>query len=446
MITLLVLMNIIATVPSLLKAQHEFVTTDHPNPVLIAGLGFGKTYSIPVRFSKLWTDLIRDGEKEPFLLSVGLTSSHNKTVIRPAFEAFFNHYNLDWKYSPANDEKWYKIRFNGATVTIKILSAHNPEMIVGFNAHHANIDELDVLPYHKARLVYENVSDRVRIGKNPTLSATTTAEGYKFAYWLCVTSAFLDTEGNEKKDESGNKITTAPLAKYIQGKTKDNPHLSAEYITKLKKMYDTRRFKAYTEGIFLNFARGQVFEFFNDDMIVELDKNRVYGSHYTFWDFGWNNPTYVGFAIIDDNHNIYIYDEIVRRKTVLQDIIKEAKAIRPNNAIFDYCDPAGKQHDQSSGDTDIMIMRANDLNPKYMASRIPPRIRIINNLLEKGKIKVHPKCKHMINSFRNTVYPEPVNGVYDERPLKDGIHDHASDAFGYLAINHFHYEVQEWQV
>jgi hypothetical protein len=107
-------MNIIATVPDLLIKQHEFVTTNHPNPVLIAGLGFGKTYSIPVRFSKLWTDLINDGEKNPFLLSVGLTSSHNKTVIRPAFEAFFNKYNLDWKYYPANDEKWYKIYFNAS--------------------------------------------------------------------------------------------------------------------------------------------------------------------------------------------------------------------------------------------------------------------------------------------------------------------------------------------
>ena len=425
--------------------QVEFINAQDKHPFLIAGYGFGKTNTIPKRFSRLWTQDIEMGVESPYLFNVGLKASHNEDVIRPEFESFFNKYDLDWKYYPDKTKSYYKIYQKHYLtqkvheITIKLLSAERPDKVVGFNATHGNIDEFDVLKFSNARELWVKCLGRVRKVKGGSLSATTTPEGYKFCYWACVRSKYEDYDGRRWLDDKGNEVEREPIARYIQAKTLDNTTLGDDFVDTLKRNLDPKRFKAYTQGIFVNFSAGQVFDYWNESFIKKQDILR--GEHYTFWDFGYRNMMYVGFCVVNGN-DIHVYDEIGITKKDTGYVSKMALEIRHPNTVFDYCDPAGNQHHSASGDmNDVRIMRENGLNPKWMQSRIVSRIRLINNLHSKGRLTVDPKCKHLIDSFENSVYPDPVNGVYSETPVKDSMYDHARDAFGYFVVNRFHYEV-----
>jgi hypothetical protein len=420
------------------REQEIFINSSHKHPLLVAGLGFGKTNSIPKRFAKLWCDDISKGIESPYLFNVGLKASHNEDVIRPEFESFFSQYDLDWTFYPDRTKYHYKIKFNGHLVTIKLLSAERPEKIVGFNATHGNIDELDVLTFTKAKELWVKCLGRTRKVTGATLSATTTPEGFKFAHWLCERSKFEDYNGKKYLDDKGYEVTREPVAQYIQASTFSNPTLGDDYIETLRRSLDPLRFEAYTTGKFINFSAGQVFPYFKDDMI---QSRSIIGEYYTFWDFGWRNMMYVGFAVVTRDH-VHVYDEIGKTHTTTDQMCKLVTEIRNPYTEFDYCDPAGEQHHSASGDyNDVKIMREHGFNPKSKQSTIVSRIRLINNLIAKGRFTIDPKCKHLIDSMRNSVYPEPKNGVYDERPLKDSLYDHARDALGYFLINRFQYEV-----
>lgn len=432
-------MKVVASVKNNWKKQVEFIYSNHTHPCLISGYGFGKTNAIPKRFARIWTDLIRKGEKNIVLFNVGLKAAINENVIRPEFEKFFDKYKIRYRWIADKTKSRYEIKFNGAEIIILILSAERPDKIVGFNAHGGNIDEFDVVLANKQYELWKNCLARTRMGENPTLSITTTPEGFKYAYYLCVRSAFETFSGEKLEKE------IKPIGKYIRAKTSDNTALSNKFIDNLRRSLDPKRFIAYTEGIFKNFAIGQVFNYWDDTYIVDKDHKKEFGSYFTFWDFGISNPTYVGFGIVDAE-NVYIYDEVMVTNKVINEIIEEdVLPIRHSNTIGDYCDPAGNARDGTSGYGETKVMRSYDLRVKYMQSQIVDRIFIMNVLMSKGKIKVHSKCKHLIDTFVNSVYPDPINGIYDERPVKDGKLDHARDAVGYFFVNYFNYKLRESQ-
>ena len=429
-------MLVTATVNNNWAKQLEFINSNHTHPAMIAGYGFGKTNAIPKRFARLWTECIDDGIYEPLLFNVGLKASHNEDVIRPEFESFFKAYDLKYQWIADKVKSRYEINFCGYKVTIKLLSAERPDKIVGFNAHHGNIDEFDVVAANRQYELWRNCLARTRIGKNPSLSITTTPEGYKYAHFLCVRSAYETFEGTKLDKER------EPIAQYIKARTASNPTLSDKYIENLRRSLDPDRFIAYTEGIFKNFAAGGVFRYWNDSHIVDLDHKTLYGRYFTFWDFGISNPTYIGFGIVDDE-NVYIYDEVMVNNKVIDKIIEDyVLPIRHPSTIADYCDPAGNARDGTTGYGETKVMRSYDLRPKFMSSEITDRIFVINVLMGQGKIKVHSKCRHLIDTFENSVYPEPINGIYDERPVKDGKLDHARDAVGYFFVNYFNHKLR----
>lgn len=429
-------MNVKAKVKGNWKEQIEFIKSDHPHPALVAGLGFGKTNAIPKRFSRLWSEAIKNGVKDPVLFNVTLKSSLNKSVIIPEFKKFLHQYGIEHRFRGSNDEQYFQFMFNGNEVKIYLYSAQKPEDIVSINSIGGNIDEFDVVKANKQQELWDKCLGRCRVGSNPSLSITTTAEGYKYAHYLCVRSAFETFEGDKIPERE-------PIAQYIRAETASNKTLSPNYIPNLKRSLDPLKFEAYTTGRFINFASGRVFKWWNDAYIAELgDPRGLYGSHVTFWDFGVVNPTYVGFAIVDDD-DIYVYDEVMVKRELIDDIIENmVLPIRHPLTIADYCDPAGSAADGTTlyGETDVMMSKG--LRPRWRGSEIADRIFIINLLMSKGKIKVNPKCKHLISTFENSVYPEPVNGIYDERPIKDGKYDHARDAFGYFMINHFEHKLR----
>lgn len=428
-----------AKVNDCFEKQYKFIMSDHPHPALIAGLGYGKTHAIPRRFARLWTKAIKEGIKDPVLFNVTLKSSLNKSAIKPAFIQFFKKYQLKYDYKGAQDEQCFIVYFRGNEVKIYLYSAQKPEDIVSINAIGGNIDEHDVNRVAIQPELWDKCLGRCRVGSNPSLSITTTAEGFKHAYWLCERSKFEDFDGNKWTNDEGKEIVKEPIAEYIQASTHENPFLSPNYIPNLVRSLDPDRAEAYINGTFINFTSGRVFKWFTDDLI-QVDDRR--GDLYTFWDFGLRNMMYVGFASVIGNH-VHVYSEIgVRGQTTDQvcDTI-ERDHMRHPETIFDYCDPAGDQHDSSSGDrNDVNIMRKYGFNPRWMQSRIVARTRLINNLHHKKRLTIDPKCKHLIDSMRYSVYPPILNGVADERPEKDNIYDHARDALGYLVINLFRHE------
>lgn len=444
-------MDVIADV-ACLPSQLRFINSDHKHPALVGGLGVGKSSGIAKRCLMLLEKRHNQGV-EAFIFVGSLTQSLANDTIVPEIIEHLDYYNIDYRWVASNDIRKFRIKFKGRKHTIKIVSMDKPATaFVGYNATDGILDEFDVLPEHKKKEVWKKALGRIRkkfFVKNskggydlnekgrkktgvPTLALCTTPEYKGFTEYLCVRS--------EYEDENGNKLdkTRPTICEYIRGETSENPFLSDDYLDTLRLNLDPRRFRAYTLGYFENFQGDRVWEYFDR----EKHTNKLLvpmGTPVSGWDFGWNDFMYCFIATIQRDGEMRIIAEYQARKMLITDFIKHYKNMCREHDIYpviDYCDPAGNAHDEKSGITNVIAMKANGLNPHTITSRVVEGIIIGNNLLSKDKIIVHPRCRKMIDMLENNSYPPEKNGVRNETPVHD-VHESPSASLRYVCVNEF---------
>lgn len=138
-------------------------------------------------------------------------------------------------------------------------------------------------------------------------------------------------------------------------------------------------------------------------------------------------------SVIEGN-TIYFIDEIVMNGSNTEEVCDELKRRYPNSRIVMYPDPAGRQRKTSAGGkTDISILQNAGFKVQVRNSHTPIRDRVnavnakLKNTAGIRTLYVDPKLKNVINSLERLVY-KPGTSVIE----KDGVHDHMSDAVGYL--------------
>lgn len=443
--------NVIAKVEAT-NYQRQFLRTDYytdidgilrdrtkRNKGLIGGFGTGKTYSLCIKV--LQQVLFRHAQKVPHIgIYTAPVHSHFVDVVRPQIETLLDKYKFKWNYH--GTDKIYTIRIGTIKHLIHLKSGEQAKQgkIVGINATDCYHDEFDVNKVEVQKKIWESTEARLRDCKDPTQSIGTTPEKLGFTHWLCDRSKFERFDGTRYKQEQ------CSIVEYIRAKTIDNIFLKDPigYVNKLKNLYTPKQIQSYLNGFFVNMIGNRVWEYFDEELHVY--EKKLTGSIVTGWDFGWNDPFYFFFASIDHTGHVHIFEEYQANKTVTEDIILNYKArckkhnVRP---IIDYCDPAGNQHHETTGVSNIEMMEANKLNPVWTSSRIMEGIIIGNNLLHKNRVSVSKNCPLFIQMMINSSYPEPKNGVVSETPVHDQF-SHPESAFRYMCVGEFREDYKMW--
>lgn len=219
-------------------------------------------------------------------------------------------------------------------------------------------------------------------------------------------------------------VTPIKSSKLVRARTRDNVHLPQEYEEMLRDSYDAKMIAQELDGDFVNlnslpayyaWHRGLVDPdlTFNDELPI-----------YIGMDFNVNPMTATIFQV--DEQNIYFLDEVwldgehgntYKMADKLIDLGYDGCGVVP--------DATGKALKTSAvhGKSDHVILRDKGFNVITNASNphVADRYLCVNGLMNKARLKVHPKCVKLIRDF--------------EQMTRNGEHEdfisHISDAAGY---------------
>ena len=409
-----------------LPHQHAFIYSKAKYPALVSGLGAGKTEALVYRTLRLLT-LIPNARIAIYEPTVDLI----KRIIYPRFEDIFANSGLRYRLNKSDGimEVWLP---NGKAELI-FRSMDNFTRIIGYEVHHSILDEIDTIPKSKAIAVWIRVLARnrksffvetnegLRRGMN-TVGITTTPEGFNFVYSLWV------------KEHAEN-----PEYELIRGRTVDNHHLPADYVTSLKATYPPQLIEAYLEGKFVNLSGNTVYSGFNRE-----DSN----TNLTIEDWNASDVIHIGMdfnvgrmsavaSMKGELKRTYIVSEFHNLMDTPA-MIEAIKARYTDRVIVIYPDASGrsrKSTDASVSEIKLLRQAGFRINAPLKNPRIRERVVSMNTAFLNSEGERHLfvnvlKCPNFTEALEKQVYDD--NSV----PVKDGTED-INDAAGYL-INRVH--------
>jgi hypothetical protein len=404
-----------------LPHQYKFLNSKAKYPALVSGLGAGKTEALVYRTLRLMTEIpnLRIGIYEP-------TVDLIKRIIYPRFEDIFANSGIPYKLNKSDGIM--QVWMNGGVSEIIFRSMDNYTRIIGYETHHAILDEIDTLSREKAFEVWVRVLARnrksfidIRTGKRGmnTVGITTTPEGFNFVYNMWV------------KDHANN-----PDYELITGRTADNHHLPEDYVSSLRATYPPQLIEAYLEGKFVNLSGNTVYSGFDR---VESHKNLVIDDFpvsatlHIGMDFNVGRMSaVVGMKGDDDSKNLYIVSEFHNLMDT-PTMIEAITARFPDRQIVVYPDASGKSRKSvDASKSDIALLRSAGFRINAPMKNPPVRERILSMntmfLNSEGVRHLYVNvsvCPNFTEALEKQVYDD--NSI----PIKDGTED-INDAAGYL--------------
>lgn len=202
--------------------------------------------------------------------------------------------------------------------------------------------------------------------------------------------------------------------------TADNPYMPPDEIEKAKQeLTDTRFHQEYmadfrkTEGLVYQ-EFDLVKSVYSDDSLVINPNLRIDGV-----DFGFTNPTAIIEVTRDYDNNYWVHNEWYRTGKTNEEVIEYAKTLDVN---YFYPDPEDPQRIEEWKRAGLPIREVN--------KDVDKGIDTIRSLLKNGKLKIHSRCKRLIDEFQTYTYKEKANNSNEpEQPVKEN--DHGLDALRY---------------
>ena len=209
---------------------------------------------------------------------------------------------------------------------------------------------------------------------------------------------------------------------FIHSTYKDNPFLSAEYISALEELYTRNPQKAriFCDGEWGIDAEGLVFQNWK---VEEFNPQELAASgleHRCGCDFGFIDPSTIVASLYDKkNGKIYVYNEFYKKGCQL-DTLYEAMTkmqLTKTKIYMDSAEPRSIDYFKRKGiNAQPCIKGAGSVN-----SRIA--------FLQNHQIIIHPSCKNVIMEFENFAYERNKDGTLKESYTHE--FSHAIDGLGY---------------
>jgi len=335
----------------LTKPQTEFFLSEARYVAAVAGFGSGKTQAAVARC------LSRKLEyPEVNLAYLAPTYSLIRDIFYPYMSEALAELELDFKINRSDN----KVHIQGYGDII-CRTMDNPDMIVGWEAGDAFLDEFDILKTDKAHQVMRKLSARLRQkfpdGKKNQRYVTTTPEGFKATYELF-------------------KKNPLPDSHLIQMSTYSNAHnLPDDYIDGLMALYPEQLIKAYLNGEFVNLQAGTVYyNFDREKHHTDAEPNKKYEPMHWGMDFNVMDMCTSGW--VKRNGKLKAVHEFMGLRDT-PDVIDAIKEEFPKNPHIIYPDASGKgTSSKSASVSDIKLLKdagfkvkANNKNPLINPSR-----------------------------------------------------------------------------
>lgn len=346
------------------------------------------------------------------------TYSHIRDIFYPTIEEVAEKFNMSVDIKEGNKEVHFYSggQYRGTTIC---RSLERPGTIIGFKIGNAMLDELDILPIHKARIAWQKIIARMRYqieGLRNGIDVTTTPEGFKYIYQLFYKNPL---ENHALLNNYG----------LIQASTYDNEkNLPPDYIPSLIEAYPSELIDAYIEGQFVNLTSGTVYR--------NYDRKK----HNSIETIQEKEQLYIGmdFNVMHMAATVYVkrgeaWHAVAELKEIFDtpDMIKiiQDKWQSKHHPITIYPDATGgSRKSVSANSSDLILLRQARFNVKAHGSNplVKNRILATNKAFKDGKLFVnHSECPIVASCFEQQSYDS--NG----EPDKNSGFDHQNDASTY---------------
>lgn len=178
---------------------------------------------------------------------------------------------------------------NGTTLLFRALEPHNLEKLLSLNLGAAYVDETT----ETVRAAWSTLIGRLRHPKGPgQIWGTTNPNGHDWTWSL------MHPDGTEF--DASREMFIAP--------THENHHLPAKYVAHL--MGQPKEWVKRFVLCSFDSASGQIWDDY--DRRIHVVPHRELPGHWRRWealDYGWRNPTCVLWFAMDNDGNVWVYDE-----------------------------------------------------------------------------------------------------------------------------------------
>lgn len=402
--------------------QYAFINCQSTIKALVAGFGSGKTHSFIREVYKNHITNRRDvdGLSAGWVLYPTLDLA-NDIFVDP-MKDYLDKKNIDFTYS----QKY--MTFRSVYGKFRIYTLEKPERMVGSNLTWGGIDEFDTANQVKALSAFKKLLGRLRGNSTPSLFIVTTPEGFKATYKIFVEQASLPKDRFQKT--------------IIHAKTTDNPHLPEGYVELLQSQYDEKMLDAYINGQFVNLNTGSVYYGFTRENNVvsglKIDPNLPVALFFDFNVF----PMSAGLGQSKNMTDIRIIKEwILKGHSSTWDICNAIKqSLSRDYDVIIYGDASGSSRSSKSDVSDYQIIdeelgsyfRSMEFIVPKANIAVKMRINCMNNLLQKGYMKVNDSCTSLIKDFEQVTFTE--KGDIDKTNIAL---THISDGCGYYGATEF---------
>lgn len=397
---------------SLTDPQFEFVSTDEPYPLMVAGYGAGKSHAAINRAIRL--KLQYPKQSVAYYLP---TYDFVRTIGFPRFSELLEKMGLPYKLNKTDAT----IQF-GPFGELLFRTMDTPERIIGYEVADSIVDELDTLPTEKARDVWNKIVARNRQkkpdGKANTIGTVSTPEGFKFLYEMWA-----------KNPKPGYQI--------IKASTYSNAHnLPDGYIDSLKAIYPDNLLSAYLEGEFVNLTSGSVYP--------EFDRNGNYSDatikegEALHWGMDFNVGKMAAVCWVLRDQNPVAVAELTDVFDTPAMCLHLKKYKDKGHAIYVYPDASGGARKSANASTsDLAILRQHGFtvlnNPRNPA--VKDRVLATNRLIYRDGIRAlkvnTDACPGLTEAFEKQAYDK------HGEPDKTAGLDHVIDAATYFIAYKF---------
>lgn len=373
------------------KGQLEFIKSKERQVGITSGLGGGKSFVLQLAFL---LECINYPNGKHCYSSLSYRNMEDAAI--PGFKRFLDDNEIESEWCASD----YMFLINGNTQALfrSQDTAHNMRSV--------EIDSLfcDELAYWPEKN-FKTLQGRLRgTAGRRIMRAATTPKGFNHFWEMFV-----------KKQASHRKL--------IYTSSRDNKHLPDEYISDLEESYDSDLALQEIEGQFVNVGYGKIYYKWNQQVNMHSFELIPHLPLQAFMDFNVNPMTAVIAQVTDEE--LFVWDEVWLENSntyAMRDFLLE----KYGRGMQIIPDAAGNQRKSSATQTDHGILREAGFDVARVRNPArKDRFNCVNNLFEKGRIHVHPRCKKL--AWDLSVFAD------------DGAEGtgHISDCLGYGAWYHF---------
>lgn len=316
-----------------------------------------------------------------------------------------------------NSSDFYITLPNGSEIWIAGLDDKlRTEKILGKEYSTIGFNECSQIPLDSVSVALTRLAEKNKLSKKAYYDENPPSKKH-WSYWMFIKHWHPTKEVD---------LDPAKYASIMMNPMDNMENIDEEYVTEVLDELaenDVRRFKW---GEFLDSDDGFCYYTFDREKHVEKIERRT-EAIFIAQDF--NVDPLAGVVCEYYDATFHIIDEVFLRNSDTYQLCKHIKRHFPNDYVRIIPDSTARNR-KTSGKSDIVIMEHEGF--EVMRTRNPyvtDRVNNINRLLEKGRIKIDPKCKKLINDLEQVSWRE---GKVEIDQKTNRLLSHVSDALGYL--------------